>query len=398
MLKKTKLWAIVLVIAMLSVTAVGCAPAEQAAATEAPAAAEPAEAPAAEEPAAEAPAAAEPAEAPAAEEPAGGSSVGDASDITIGVSVSDLRLERWQRDLNYMVEAAEALGCTVFSQSADDDEQKQMTQIDAMLTQGCDVIIVIPVNSDGLKETVATAHEDGVPIIAYDRLLRDVDLDYYITFDMVGVGRMQANYLLDLVPQGRYFLMEGDKTDNNAALFYQGQMEVLQPEVDAGNIEIVGEQWADGWLEEEAMKLMEQALTATNNEIDAICDANDSTAAGAIQALAEQGLAGQIPITGQDCDLAACKRVVGGTQTMSVYKPLENLAKAAVELAIKVARGETIQTNGTYPNGMKDVPSINLDIIACDQSNMMETVIADGFHPYDDVYADIPEDERPPQA
>jgi len=246
-----------------------------------------------------------------------------------------------------------------------------------------------------MSTAVETAHEDGVKVIAYDRLIENCDLDYYITFDMVGVGRLQATYLLGKVPKGKYFLMEGDKEDSNGQLFYQGQMEVLQPEIDNGNITVVGEQWATGWLEENAMKLMENALTANNNEIDAICDANDSTAGGAIQALEAQGLAGKIPITGQDCDLAACKRIVAGTQTMSVYKPLNNLATAAIELAVKIANGETIETNGTYNNGKIDVPSINLPITAVDQTNILDTVIKDEFQSYDEVYADVPEADRP---
>jgi len=395
MLKKSVIWILVLVFCAVAFAACSPAASTESSAPATSAAAESSAAASVSESAAQS--AAQSAVESAVESATESGAALDGSGVTIGVSVGDLRLERWQRDMKYMEEAAKAAGATVFSQSADGDEQKQLQQVDAMLSKGCNVLIIIPVSSKTLSTAVEAAHQDNVKVIAYDRLIENCDLDYYITFDMVGVGKLQATYLLGKVPKGKYFLMEGPKEDSNAQLFYQGQMEVLQPEIDNGNIKVVGEQWADGWLEENAMKIMENALTANNNAIDAICDANDSTASGAIQALEAQGLAGKIPITGQDCDLAACKRIVAGTQTMSVYKPLNNLASAAVELAIKVANGETIDTNGTYNNGKIDVPSINLPITACDQTNIMDTVIKDGFQSYDEVYADIPESERPQQ-
>ena len=325
----------------------------------------------------------------------GGASGG--KEITIGVSVGDLQLERWKRDLDYMVGKAESLGATVYSTSGDGDEQLQISQIENMLTKGIDVLIIIPVNSKVLAPVVEACHKDGVKVIAYDRIIEDCDLDYYITFDMQGVGRLQAEYLLNIVPKGKYFLLNGPKEDNNAKLFREGQMEVMQAKIDSGDVEVIGDQWAEGWLSENAMKLTENVLTANNNEIDAILASNDSTANGAIQALIEQNLAGKIPITGQDCDLAACKSIVAGNQTMSVYKALKNLAEAAIELAFKVANDEKIETNATYTNGKIDVPSINLPIVAVDKDNIMDTVIADGFHTYDEVYADVPEAERPPK-
>lgn len=317
--------------------------------------------------------------------------------MTIGVSVGDLRLERWKRDLDYMVAEAERLGAEVYATSGDGDEKLQISQIENMLTRGIDVLICIPVNSKVLAPVVEACHADGVKVIAYDRLIEDSDLDYYITFDMLGVGRMQAEYLTNLVPEGKYFLLNGPREDNNAQLFRQGQMEILQPMIDSGKIKVVGDQWAEGWLSENAMQLTEDILTANNNDIDAILASNDSTAAGAIQALLEQNLAGKIPITGQDADLAACKYIVAGYQTMSVYKPLKNLAEAAIRLAYDVVKGNPIETNATYPNGKIDVPSINLDIIAVDKNNIMDTVIKDGFHSYDDVFAEVPEDQRPPR-
>ena len=335
---------------------------------------------------------------PSSNQPVGSTEPAPSGDgIKIGIAINDLQLERWQRDWSYMEAACQAAGIDYISQSANGDEQTQMTQVESMLTQGIDALIIIAVSTESMAQAVELAHESNVPVICYDRLISNADVDYYVTFDMIGVGREQAKFLVEKVPMGKYFLLEGDKTDNNAYLFHQGQMEVLQPLIDKGDIEIVAEQWTDEWLEENAMTLTENVLTAQNNELDAILAANDSTAAGAIKALEEQGLAGSIPITGQDCDLAACKRIVAGTQTMSIYKRLENLANAAVDLAIKVAKGEAIETNDIYNNGQKDVPTLALELLVATKDTMMEYVIADGFQNYDDVYADIPEDQRPPR-
>lgn len=309
-----------------------------------------------------------------------------AEGIKIGVSINDLQLERWQRDWKFMEAECKELDIECVSASADGDVQTQMTQIESMLSQDIDVLIVIPVNQDTLSQAVEMAHEQNVKVIAYDRLITNTDLDYYITFDMIGVGELQAQFLIDLVPTGKYFLLEGPTTDSNAQLFHQGQMNVLQEYIDNGDIEIVGEQWADGWSEESAMGLTENILTANDNNIDAIVAANDSTASGAVMALEAQGLAGSIPITGQDCDLAACKRIVAGTQTMSVYKNLEDLAKTAINAAVSIAQGEEIETNDTYNNGQIDVPTLALELQACTKDNIDDTVIADGFHTKEDVY------------
>ena len=264
-----------------------------------------------------------------------GSKESGAKKVTIGVSMGDLRLERWKRDSDYMVAAAKKLGAEVYTTSADGDERKQISQIENMLTRGVDVLVVVPVSSGVMAPVVEAAHKDKVKVIAYDRIIENCDLDYYITFDMLGVGKLQATYLTKKVPKGRYYLLCGDKEDNNGKLFRAGQMMIVQPMIDKGDIKVVGDQWAGGWLSENAMKLTENVLTANNNQIDAILAANDSTAFGAIQALKEQGLAGKIPITGQDCDLANCQAIVAGWQTMSVYKPLPKLAAAAVQLAYR---------------------------------------------------------------
>jgi D-xylose transport system substrate-binding protein len=159
---------------------------------------------------------------------------------------------------------------------------------------------------------------------------------------------------------------------------------------------VVTDQWARDWLALEALKIMENALTRTGNRVDAVVAANDGTASGAIQALSEQKLAGKVLVTGQDAELEACRRVVAGLQTMTIYKPIPRLADAAAEIAVRMGRKEPIpEAVRTVHNGLKDVPSILIETIPVDRDNMMETVVADGFHTFDEVYRDIPVDQRP---
>ncbi|MDO6354730.1 D-xylose ABC transporter substrate-binding protein [Caloramator sp. CAR-1] len=319
----------------------------------------------------------------------------EAKKIKIGLSMDDLRLERWQHDRDFFVARAQELGAEVLVQSANGDDQTQIAQCENLITQGVDVLVVIPHNGEAIAPVVEEAHKAGIKVLAYDRLITNSDVDYYISFDNVKVGELQATALVKQVPKGRYFLMGGSPTDNNAKLFRQGQMNILQPLIDKGDIKIVGDQWVKDWLPDEALKIMENALTANKNNIDAVVASNDSTAGGAIQALAAQNLAGKVAISGQDADLAACQRIVEGTQTMTVYKPIKNLATKAAEVAIAMAKNEEIQTNGTVNNGKIDVKSILLEPIAVTKENIVDTVIKDGFHKLEDVFKNIPKDKWP---
>jgi len=317
--------------------------------------------------------------------------------IKIGLSMDDLRLERWQHDRDLFVAKAKELGAEVLVQSANGDDATQLSQAENLISQGIDVLVVIPHNGDAMAPIVEAAHKAGVKVLAYDRLIRNADVDLYISFDNVRVGELQAEYLTKKVPQGKYFLMGGSPTDNNAKLFRQGQMNVLKPLIDKGDIKVVGDQWVKDWLPEEAMKIMENALTSNNNQIDAVVASNDSTAGGAIQALAAQNLAGKVAISGQDADLAACQRIVEGTQSMTVYKPITALATRAAEVAVALAKGEDVKPNSKVNNGKIDVPSILLTPIMVDKDNMVQTVIKDGFHKLEDVYKNIPKEKWPKQ-
>ncbi|TYL43188.1 D-xylose ABC transporter substrate-binding protein [Dickeya chrysanthemi] len=311
---------------------------------------------------------------------------GFAKEVKIGMAIDDLRLERWQKDRDIFVKSAEEKGAKVFVQSANGNEGTQISQIENMINRGVDVLVIIPYNGQVLSNVIAEAKREGIKVLAYDRMINNADIDFYISFDNEKVGELQAQYLINKVPQGSYFLMGGSPVDNNAKLFRQGQMKVLKPLIDSGKIKVAGDQWVDAWLPENALKIMENALTANNNNIDAVVASNDATAGGAIQALSAQGLAGKVAISGQDADLAAIKRIVSGTQTMTVYKPISKLAQDAANIAVLLGQGKKPESNATLNNGKKEVPAFLLTPIPVDKANIDSTVVADGFHKKADIY------------
>ena len=299
--------------------------------------------------------------------------------VVIGLSLDTVREERWQRDRDQFVAHAESLGAKVLVQVANNDAARQNAQAENLLTQGVDVLVVAPHNSESAATIVASAHRAGVPVIAYDRLINGADLDLYISFDNLRVGEMQAEYALTRKPRGDYVLIAGSPTDNNARLYHEGHLKILKPSVDRGDIRLVADQWANDWQPLEALKITENALTRSDNRVDAVVASNDGLAGGAIQALAEQKLAGRVIVTGQDAELSACQRVVAGTQSMTVYKPIRALAARGAEVAILLARKQPVpDATRTLHNGFKDVPSILIPPVAVDRDNMAATVVADG--------------------
>jgi D-xylose transport system substrate-binding protein len=297
----------------------------------------------------------------------------------IGFSIDDLRVERWTRDRDYFVAAAGKLGAKVYVQSADANEQRQMSQIENLISRGVDVLVIVPFNSKVLGNVVAEAKRKNIKVVSYDRLILGADIDAYISFDNGKVGQMQAQGVVNIAPKGNYFLLGGAATDNNAKILREGQMKVLQPLVDKGDIKIVGQQWTPEWDPGKAMSITENALTANKNNIQGIVASNDGTAGGAIQALAGQKLAGKVPVSGQDADLAAIKRLIGGTQAMTVYKPIKLIAGEAAQLAVDLAKGEQPKYTGKLNNEKKDVDTILLTPTLLTKQNV-DLVVKDGFY------------------
>ncbi|MFP3553247.1 D-xylose ABC transporter substrate-binding protein [Paraburkholderia sp. SIMBA_049] len=297
----------------------------------------------------------------------------------IGFCIDDLRVERWSRDRDYFVAAATKLGAKVSVQSADASEARQISQIENLISRGVDVIVIVPFNSKTLGNVVAEAHKAGIKVVSYDRLILDADVDAYISFDNEKVGELQAQGVFNAQPKGNYFLLGGAPTDNNAKMLREGQLKILKPAIDRGDVKIVGQQWVPEWSAATALRITEDALTANNNKIDAIVASNDGTAGGAIQALAAQKMAGKVPVSGQDADLAAVKRVIAGTQTMTVYKPLKLIAGEAAKLAVDLAKGDKPSYNAKYDNGKKQVETVLLQPTLLTKSNV-DVVIKDGFY------------------
>jgi D-xylose transport system substrate-binding protein len=311
----------------------------------------------------------------------------------IGLSLDTLKEERWQRDRDTFVKRATELGAEVQVQSANSDDVRQLADVQDLITKAVDVIVIAPHNGDAMAKAVNLAGEAGIPVIAYDRLIRNCDLDLYMTFDNVRVGELQGRFLAEALAKTRsgkkrILRIYGAKTDNNAVLFKQGQDQALAPFLRSGQIEVVHEDWADDWKPENGKKITNAGINKAGHSIDGILASNDGIAGGSIQALIEEGLAGKVLVTGQDADLAACQRIAAGTQSMTIYKPLKQLAETAAEYAFKMAKHRPVVASTSLDNGKTFVPTVQVDVIAVTKENMRETVVKDGFHSEQEIYGD----------
>ena len=260
-----------------------------------------------------------------------------AADITVGVSWSNFQEERWKTDEAAIKAALAEAGADYISADAQSSSAKQLSDIESLIAQGVDALIILAQDSQAIGAAVQAAADEGIPVVGYDRLIEDKRA-FYLTFDNIEVGRMQARAVLAAAPKGNYVMIKGSPTDPNADFLRSGQQEVLQGAIDAGDITIVGEAYTDGWLPANAQRNMEQILTATDNKVDAVVASNDGTAGGAVAALTAQGMDG-IPVSGQDGDHAALNRVARGVQTVSVWKDARDLGREAGAIAAAMAKG-----------------------------------------------------------
>ena len=313
--------------------------------------------------------------------------------IKIGLSLDTLKEARWAKDRDAFVARAKELGAEVTVLSANSDDNRQVADVESLITAGMDVIVIVPHDGKAMAKGVEVAHEAGTPVIAYDRLIVDSDLDLYITFDNERVGELQAKYILDALKDApkpiKLVRIYGSKTDNNAALFKAGQDAALKDAIAAGTVEVIHEDWADDWKPENAKRIMNAAITKYGRDIDAVLASNDGTAGGAIQALREEGIAGKVIVTGQDAELVALQRIVSGEQSMTIYKPVQKLAKRAAEVAVALAKGKPLIVKNETDNSRIQVPTILLDVVTVTKANIDQTVIADGFHSREDVYQGV---------
>ncbi len=307
--------------------------------------------------------------------------------IRIGLSLPTQREERWVRDgQEFQKAAAESGQVEIKMQISDNDAAKQLSQCENLIAQGIDVLVIAPHDAASAASIVEKARASDIPVVSYDRLILNSDLDLYVSFDNVKVGAIQGEYLTKLVPKGNYIVLAGSPTDNNAKLYREGAMQSIQPLADSGAVKIVMDQWVKDWKPSEAMSLVENALTANKNNIQGILAPNDGCAGGAIQALAAQGLAGKVPVTGQDAEVAAAQRIVQGTQTMTVFKDTRAQAREAFKAALALASGQKPEVNGAVNNGKMDVPSFLLTPVAVDKANIDAVLIDSGYLTKADVY------------
>ncbi|SMF81346.1 xylose-binding protein [Tistlia consotensis] len=298
-----------------------------------------------------------------------------ADPLIVGVSWSNFQEERWKTDEAAIKAALEKAGARYISTDAQSSSAKQLSDVESLISRGANALIILAQDAAAIGPAINAADAEGIPVVGYDRLIEDPRA-FYLTFDNKEVGRMQAQAVYDKQPKGNYVFILGSPTDPNADFLFSGQMEVLKPAIDKGDIKVVGKQYTDGWLPANAQRNMEQILTATNNKVDAVVASNDGTAGGVVAALTAQGMQG-IPVSGQDGDHAALNRVALGTQTVSVWKDARALGKRAAEIAVALAKGKKLSEiegaeSWTSPNGktlssqfLKPVPITrkNLDVV-----------------------------------
>ncbi len=319
--------------------------------------------------------------------------------VKIGFAMDTVKEERWQRDRAAFEARCKQLNVDCVITVADNNAEKQANDVENLLTQGVDALVIAPHDATQAASMVEKAKAQGVPVISYDRLINSDKLDLYISHQVPVIGRKIAEYALSKVPKGNYLMVYGASTDNNAVIMQKEQLAVLQPAIDRGDIKIVASQFITDWKPELALNFVENALTQHNDKIDAVVVSNDGMAGGAISALEKRGLTGKILVTGQDAQKDALQRIAEGKQTMTVYKSIIPLANTALESAIKLVKKEALTGTTLFKNdaGGKEIPAILLEVQVVDKDNLTTTVIKDGYAKFEDVYANVPADRRPPQ-
>lgn len=303
---------------------------------------------------------------------------GQKKEIKIGFSIEATVGERWQTDLDEFQKRAHQLGGAVVTRSANGDDDLQFQQINELLKGGIDVLVFLPHDTSKAGRIVEAAHAKHVPVISYDRLA-GAPVDLYVGFDLFSVGVEQAQSLVERAPKGNYLLLGGSPLDANSKLVRAGQMKVLQPSIDHGDIHAVVDVWVPEWSATEAYIIVSKELNKFKAAPTAIVASNDAIAGGAIQALEDRGWSGKVLVSGQDADLSAIERIFHGSQLMTVYKPVGDEARAAAEAAIKMARHEDVESGPDVPNGILTTKAILLTPICVTRENVKETVLKDGF-------------------
>jgi D-xylose transport system substrate-binding protein len=315
--------------------------------------------------------------------------------VKIGFLMDSLKVERWQTDLDRFQKRAGELGAEVLAETAEGDDELQLQQAEKLLASGVKVLVLVPHDAGKAVRIVSAAKAKHVPLLCYERLVRDPDVAFFIGVDASAVGYLQAFVISERAPRGNYVLIGGSPSDINAKILHDAQMGVLKPMVDRSDIKIVSDTWTKDWDPSEAYAHMAAAIETTKGNITAVVASNDGTAGGAIQALEDHKLAGKVFVSGQDADLAAIIRILDGTQTMTVYKPLSSQAKLAAEAAVAYAKGDTVKTIAAISIGNKTIPATLLTPVAVTKDNVKQTVIKDGFQNLETIQKSLPKEKWP---
>jgi len=305
-------------------------------------------------------------------------------EIQIGLSIDSLVIERWSRERDLFVSKAQELGAQVNVQNANGEVEEQIKQIQYFIDKKMDVIVIIAIDDLALSDVVAKAKKEGIKVIAYDRLIRNANVDLYISIDNEAVGELMAHAIIDNIGKsGSIIQIKGSPTDYNVQMVQTGFEKVIK----TTDIKIDYAEYSDNWVAENGFSVTDEYLSK-GKVPDAIMCGNDTLAATAIKALLEHRLGGKVCVVGQDADLEACQRIVEGTQYMTVYKPVENLAREAAITAVNMATGVPLELRETMNDGSYDVPYKRLDPIAVTKQNMDE-VITGKYHQKNEIYLNV---------
>ena len=312
--------------------------------------------------------------------------------LRIGFLMDSLRIERWQTDLDHFQKRAGELGAEVLVETAEGDDEVQLRQAQKLLSAGVKSLVLVPHDAEKAVRIVAEAKAKQVPLLCYERLVRDPNVSFFVGVDASAIGFLQATSLTQMAPKGNYVLIAGSPADLNAKILHDAQWRVLKPMADRGDIKVISDTWSKDC---EAYAHMTEAIESARGNITAVVASNDGTAGGAIQALAEHNLAGKALVSGQDADLAAIIRILDGTQTMTVYKPLGSQANLAAEAAVALAKGEPVKSAVSFTVGNKAIPAILLPPVVVTKDNVKETVIKDGFQNLETIQKSLPKEKWP---
>ena len=305
----------------------------------------------------------------------------------IGLLLPNNIVERYPKDGLFFSKKVKELGGEVFVCEAQNNDKLQMTQAEELIEKGVEVLVIVACNKNTIPVVVRNAHKKKVKVIAYERIISNCDLDYFVTFNNVNVGELMARYAIKSKPEGNYVILGGDYSNQNAIWVEQGMRRIIDPYVKSGKIKILYRTFVEDWTTENTYFEVTRFINLSGIIPDVFLASNDGMSLGVIKALDNFTVSAFPYITGQDANLLACRHIVKGKQGMTVYKPIIKEAELAADLAMKIARNEKIpQTNNYVFNGTINVPTYYIDPIPVDKSNIKNTVIADGFQKEPDVY------------